>query len=184
LRCRIPFTSRGEMPHSRAKKGIIVTDRQPRRDRKAAPGSPVRAIAGATMIGGIAAAGAAWNVVGPLVDTAEAQPVCSNCTLITPKPMQPAYSNVFEQLPQSGLGVNPQTCPNGNCLNPIATTPLPISGQSYTSGTFATGNPASPVQTCTSAAPCTIPATATYEYPVVANSSGTSTQVQIPIFNF
>jgi len=134
------------------------------------------------MIGGIAAAGAAWGVVGPLVATAEAKPVCSNCTFTTPpKTTTPQYGNVFNQLPQSGLRRNPQTCPaSTGCYQPIATTPFPISGQTYTSGTFATGNPASPVQTCTASAPCTIPSTANDEYPIVANSSGTSTTIQLP----
>jgi hypothetical protein len=170
-----------------SKKGIIVSDRQGGNHRKAAPGSPVRAIAGAAMIGGIAAAGAAWGVLGPGATTAEAQPACSNCTFnpITnplPPPNTPQYQNILEQLPQSGLGINPQTCPGGNCYQPVATTFFPISGQSYTTGSFATGNPASPTQTCTSAKPCTVPSTANFEFPLVANSSGTSTTAQLPVF--
>jgi hypothetical protein len=99
--------------------------------------------------------------------------------------MTPQYGNILSLLPQSGLGVNPQICPGGNCYNfgGIATTFFPISGQTYTSGTLATGNPASPVQTCgTGAAACTIPATANFEYPLVANANGTGTTIQLPVF--
>jgi hypothetical protein len=135
------------------------------------------------MIGGMAAAGAVWNVVGDGAGTAEAVPGgCTNCTF-PPAPVIPnfpQYGNILGLLPQSGFGANPQTCPNGNCYNPFATTFFPIGGQNYTSGTLATATGG--VQTCTVGVPCTVPQTANFQYPLVAASSGTQTTIQLPIF--
>jgi hypothetical protein len=158
-----------------------VSDRQGGNHRKAAPGSPVKTIAGAAMVGGMAAAGMVWGVVGDGAVTAEAIPgPCTNCGPLPTPPVipTPQYGNIFFQLPQSGFGINQQTCPNGACYQPIATTFFPISGQTYALGTFATGNPSSPVLTC----PCTIPATANSTFPLVANANGTGTTIQLPIF--
>jgi hypothetical protein len=151
-----------------------VTDRQRGNYRKAAPGSPAKAIAGAAMMGGMAAAGAAWAMFGPGAPTADA--TCTNCGPVPPTPISitmPNYGNILSQLPQSGLGINPQTCPGGACYQPIATTIFPISGQTYVPGSF---------PGCTTAANCTVPSTANNTYPLVANSSGTSTTIQLPVF--
>jgi hypothetical protein len=138
----------------------------------------------AAVMGLSAGAGTAQAVPGP----------CSNCVVAPPGGSafptgftMPQYGNIQYTLPQSGLGRNPQTCSTGGgagCFQPIATTFFPISGQSYTSGSFPTGNPAAPTQTCTAAAPCTIPATANNEFPVVANANGTGTTFQLPVFSF
>ena len=149
-------------------------------------------------VAGLAGMAAAAAVTGLTVGagTAEAIPgPCSNCTIPLPGTTSPfptgftmpQYGNIQYTLPQSGLGRNPQTCPTGGgagCFQPIATTFFPISGQQYTSGSFPTGNPAAPTQTCTTAAPCTIPTTANNTFPIVANANGSGTTFQLPVFSF
>jgi hypothetical protein len=150
-----------------------------------------------TKVAGLAAMAATAAVAGLSAGAGTAQAIpgpCVNCVAPSPggSPIptgftMPQYGNIQYQLPQSGLGRNPQTCSTAGgagCFQPIATTFFPISGQQYTSGSFNTGNPAAPVQNCTTGAPCTIPATANNEFPVVANANGTGTTIQLPVFSF
>jgi hypothetical protein len=104
-------------------------------------------------------------------------------TTVAPIPTDitiPNYGNVPRTLNNTGLGVNPQTCPGNNCYQPIATSPLPIGGTpvTLTSTTVSNGTTKTVVVTTT------IPSNANNTFPVVANQNGTGTTIQLPTLSF